>query len=68
MIMRYMKCLTSTKTPSAGKRKSILKEMKNGKAPGIDNIFVELLKVDINMQYDLLVFTSTWDKEEVLKD
>jgi hypothetical protein len=33
-----MKCLTSTKTPSAGKRKSMLKERKNGKATGIDNI------------------------------
>ena len=53
--------------------KSVLKEIKNGKAPGIDNIPAELLKADtfcttmaVNMLHDILL--STWDTERVPND
>ena len=57
-------------TISKAEVKSALKDMKDGKPPGIDNIPVEMFKADVNMAVNTLydIFSSVWNKEETPKD
>jgi hypothetical protein len=44
--------------------------MKSGKAPGLDNITPEVLKVDVETSIDLLypMFVKIWMEEKLLAD
>ena len=59
-----------TTTPNTAEVRSAIESTKNGKAPGIDSLQAELLKVDIctstKVQTDL--FHTIWDQEEIPKD
>lgn len=50
--------------------KNAIKDMKNGKAVGIDNIIVEMMKVDIDIIVDVLydLFSLIWEEERILED
>ena len=50
--------------------KSALKRLKNGKAPGIDNIPGELLNVDPENTVNELesLFNAIWEREEIPAD
>ena len=47
--------------------KSAIKDMKNGKAAGIDNIIVEMMKADIDTTVDVLhqLLSLIWEEERI---
>lgn len=46
---------------------SVIRKMKDGKVVGIDNIFVEVFKVDINIIIEVFyeLFKSIWEDEKL---
>ena len=58
------------KPPSTSEIRRALKELKNGKAAGVDNITAELLKVDTNLTAEALqpLFVNIWNSEEFPED
>ena len=50
--------------------KNAIKDMKNGKAAGIDNITVELMKADIDTTADVLhdLLSLIWEEERIPED
>ena len=50
--------------------KRAVKQLKNGKASGVDNISAELLKVDIDTSSNILhyLFSSIWENEVIPSD
>ena len=56
--------------PKEKEVKAAIKRMKNNKAPGIDTLQAELLKVDINTSSKIItnLFKKIWEKEEVPED
>ena len=59
-----------TKPPNTTEVRSAIKNLKNGKAPGIDSLQAELLKADVCTSTRLLtdLFRKICEKEEVPKD
>ncbi len=60
----------SIEPPTQAEIREALKDMKTGKAPGIDSITTELLRADIDTTVQILhqFFTEVWDKEMVPED
>lgn len=60
----------NTEPPSRKEIKEAIRQMRNGKAPGVDNIAPELLTVDPDMTADLLhpLFTKIWSEEKMPKE
>jgi hypothetical protein len=56
--------------PSRAEIKIALKQMKSGKAPGLDNITPQVLKVDVETSIDLLylIFVKIWMEEKLPAD
>ena len=50
--------------------KNAIKDMKNGKAAGIDNITVEMMKADIDTTVDVLyqLLSLIWEEERIPED
>ena len=53
--------------PELAEIKNSIKMLKNGKAPGLDNIHPEMLKVDLDLTANILqpILYDTWTKEEI---
>ena len=60
----------NTDPPTKDEIKKAIKAMKSGKAPGIDNINAELLKVDIETSATVLtdLFTKMWQNDKIPAD
>jgi hypothetical protein len=60
----------SSKPPTKTEIRNAIKEMKNGKAAGVDQISAEMLKADVNLFAELLfpIFCMIWDKEKLPDD
>lgn len=56
-----------TNPPSNQQVISAIKGLKNGKAPGLDNLNVELFKADLNFAAEILLplFTEIWEQEKI---
>lgn len=56
--------------PTALEVKSAIKQLKNNKAPGADNIAAEMLKADIEVMTELLhpIVREVWEGEEIPED
>ena len=56
--------------PTLGEVKDAITKLKNGKAPGIDNITVELLKVDIEFSTKRIhgLLKKVWSHETIPED
>jgi Reverse transcriptase (RNA-dependent DNA polymerase)/Endonuclease/Exonuclease/phosphatase family len=52
-------------SPSSNEVKAAIKQLKNNKAPGVDNIAAEMLKADIELTTELLhpIVTEVWESE-----
>ena len=67
----YIKILLiDTELFSKEEIRTAIKQLKNGKAPGIDNIGAELLKADIETSRNILhrLFTNIWKNEVIPTD
>ena len=53
-----------------GEIRKVVREMKNGKAAGIDSITVEMLKADVETTTDVLdeLFQIIWDQQKIPED
>ncbi|RUS79972.1 hypothetical protein EGW08_012273 [Elysia chlorotica] len=60
----------NTEPPEKAEIERAIKSLKSGKAPGQDNLNVELFKVDPAMAAEIIkpLFTSIWGKKELPKD
>ena len=60
----------NTNPPSRQEIISAITVLKNGKAPGLDNLNAELFKADPNLTADILLplFTQIWEQEKVPLD
>ncbi len=54
-------------TPTTSEIKSAIGNLKNGKAPGADNIAAEMLRADIQKMTELLhpILKEVWEKEDI---
>ena len=60
----------NTKAPTVAEIKKVLKELRSGKAAGVDNISPEVLKVDLDITANILepLFKKIWNKGEMPND
>jgi hypothetical protein len=60
----------NTKAPTVTEIKRALKELRNGKAAGVDNISSEVLKVDLDFTANMLhpLFQKIWNEGEMPND
>ena len=60
----------NTKAPTVAEIKKVLKELRSGKAAGVDNISPEVLKVDLDITANMLhpLFEKIWNEGEMPND
>ena len=68
--MTSFKLRVNTKAPTVAEIKKALKELRNRKATGVDNISPEVLKVDLDITANMLhpLFEKIWNEGEMPSD
>jgi hypothetical protein len=65
-----LKLKINTEIPTINEIKTALKQTKNGRAPGVDNINPEMLTADIDTTASILLplFGKIWRQEKIPQD